>query len=142
VGERYLPIDALADAGATYTLAPSSILRRLGVTPHRKVPVILADGRRLEWELGRAWIRVNGQAEPTLVIFGDESQEPILGAYALEGLRLAVDPVNRRLVEVPGLILKANRSYPSLRRKVLTKIQAECAKENAAWGPADGRGRS
>ena len=104
-GERYLPIDAVADTGATYTLVPAPVLQQLGVAPHRKVPVILADGRRQEWNLGRAWVRVNGQAEPTLVFFGDESWEPILGAYALEGLRLAVDPVNRRLVEVPGLIL-------------------------------------
>jgi len=30
---------------------------------------------------------------------------PILGAYTLEGLRLAVDRVNRQLVEVPGLLV-------------------------------------
>lgn len=104
-GERFLPVEAVADTGATYTLVPNSLLRELGVTPHRKVPVILADGRRGEWDLGRAWVRVNGQAEPSLVIFGDEGQDPILGAYMLEGLRLGVDPVNKRLIEVPGLLL-------------------------------------
>ncbi len=106
-GERFLPVEAVADTGATYTLVPSSLLRELGVAPHRRVPVILGDGRRREWDLGRAWVRVNGQAEPSLLIFGDEGQDPILGAYTLEGLRLAVDPVNRRLIEVPGLLLKA-----------------------------------
>jgi hypothetical protein len=35
-------------------LAPSSLLEQLGVRPHRKIPVILADGRRQEWDLGRA----------------------------------------------------------------------------------------
>ncbi len=30
---------------------------------------------------------------------------PLLGAYALEGLRLAADPVRRRLTPVPGLLL-------------------------------------
>lgn len=29
----------------------------------------------------------------------------LLGAHALEGLRLAADPVGRRLVPVPGLLL-------------------------------------
>jgi clan AA aspartic protease len=104
-GERFAPVDAVADTGATYTVVAASLLRELGVQPHRKVPVILADGRRMEWDLGRAWIRVDGHAEPTLVIFGAESQDAILGAYSLEGLRLAVDPVNRRLTEVPGLLL-------------------------------------
>ena len=69
------------------------------------LPVVLADGRRSEWDLGRAWVRVNGQAEPSLVIYRDDGQDAILGAYTLEGLRLAVDPVNRRLIEVPGLLL-------------------------------------
>ncbi len=104
-GERFLPVEAVADTGATYTLVPSSLLLELGVAPHRRIAVILADGRRREWDLGRAWVRVNGQAEPSLVIFGEEGQDPILGAYTLEGLRLAVDPVNRRLIEVPGLLL-------------------------------------
>ncbi len=104
-GERFLPVEALADTGATYTVVPASLLRQLGVVSHRRVPVILADGNRREWDLGRAWVRVNGQAEPSLVIFGDETQDPILGAYTLTGLRLAVDPVNRRLVDVPGLLL-------------------------------------
>jgi hypothetical protein len=31
---------------------------------------------------------------------------PLLGAYALEGLRLTVDPVGRRLVPVPGLLME------------------------------------
>ncbi len=103
-GARYLPVEALAETGATYTVVPASILRQLGIVSHRRVPVILADGSCREWDLGRAWVRVNGQAEPSLVIFGEEAQDPILGAYTLEGLRLAVDPVNRRLVEVPGLL--------------------------------------
>lgn len=104
-GQKFLPIEAIADTGATYTVVPTSVLQQLGVTPHRKISVVLADGRRSEWDLGRAWVRVNGQAEPSLVIFGADRQDPILGAYTLGGLRLAVDPVNRRLIEVPGLLL-------------------------------------
>ena len=30
--------------------------------------------------------------------------EPILGAFTLEGFGLGVDPVNRRLIRVPGLL--------------------------------------
>jgi hypothetical protein len=37
--------------------------------------------------------------------FGDPAAAPLLGAYALEGLRLAPDPVARRLVPVTGLLM-------------------------------------
>jgi hypothetical protein len=42
----------------------------------------------------------------TLVVFGEAETKPLLGAYALEGLRLAPDPVGRRLVPVPGLLME------------------------------------
>ena len=42
---------------------------------------------------------------PTLVVPVAPGAPILLGAYALEGLRLAADPVARRLVPVPGLLL-------------------------------------
>jgi hypothetical protein len=41
----------------------------------------------------------------TLVVLAEPGNPPLLGAYALEGLRLAADPVARRLVPVSGLLL-------------------------------------
>jgi predicted aspartyl protease len=43
-GLRFEEIDALVDAGATLTSAPTSMLRRLGVTPTRKGAFEFADG--------------------------------------------------------------------------------------------------
>jgi len=48
---------------------------------------------------------VDGRVELTLVVFGDPDSPALLGAYTLEGVRLAADPVGRRLVPVPGLLL-------------------------------------
>jgi hypothetical protein len=48
---------------------------------------------------------VEGKAVITIVIFGDEEAPALLGAYTLEGVRLAPDPVNRRLVSVPGYLV-------------------------------------
>ena len=42
----------------------------------------------------------------TLLVFGEPGALPLLGAYALEGLRLAADPISRRLVAVPGLLME------------------------------------
>jgi predicted aspartyl protease len=48
---------------------------------------------------------VNGQAEIRLVVFGNEGEEPLIGADTLEGLLLSVDPVKHRLVPAPGLLM-------------------------------------
>jgi hypothetical protein len=39
------------------------------------------------------------------VVFGGDSTPVLLGAYTLEGLSLAADPVNRRLVPLTELYL-------------------------------------
>ena len=43
----------------------------------------------------------------TLVVVAEAGSPALLGAYTLEGLRLAADPVGRRLTPVPGLLLAA-----------------------------------
>ncbi len=104
-GQHFEAIEALVDTGATYTSVPAPLLERLAVTPHTRDTFVLADGRRVERDIGRTWVRVDGRLELTLVVFADPGTEPLLGAYTLEGLRLAADPVSRRLVPVPGLLL-------------------------------------
>jgi predicted aspartyl protease len=104
-GERYESVEALVDTGATYTALPADLLRGLGVVPHARAPFVLADGRQVEREIGRTWIRVDAHTELTLVVFGEPGSPALLGAYALEGLRLAADPVGRRLTPVPGLLM-------------------------------------
>lgn len=106
-GQRYEPVEALVDTGATYTTVPAPLLEGLGVVPHVRDAFLLADGRRVDRDIGRTWVRVDGRAELTLVVFGDPGTPALLGAYTLEGLRLAADPVSRRLIPVPGLLLKA-----------------------------------
>jgi clan AA aspartic protease len=105
-GERWETIEALVDTGATYTTVSAALLRRLGVTPHTRDTFVLADGRHVERDIGRSFIRVSGRAEVTLLVFAEADTSPLLGAYALEGLRLTVDPVDHRLVPVPGLLME------------------------------------
>ena len=52
-----------------------------------------------------ARVRYDDVEVTTLVIFGDEGTGALLGAYTLEGLGLAVDPVNRRLIPMTGLLM-------------------------------------
>lgn len=102
---RWEAVDAIVDTGASYTWAPREILRRLGIGPQFRREFATADGRIIERDMAVAMARWNGQVLPTLVVFGDEGSQPLLGAYTLEGFGLAPDPVNRRLISVRGLAL-------------------------------------
>jgi hypothetical protein len=59
--------------------------------------------------MGRTWLKLDGPSEITLVLFGEDDAEPLLGAGRLEEFLLAPDPVRRRLVPVHGLMMSAGR---------------------------------
>ena len=97
-GQQSLEIEALVDTGASYTIVPASLLKDMGVSPMDKIGLVLADGRPVEYDIGEARATIDGRSIPTLVVFGEDSAPALLGAYTLEGLRLAVDPTNGRLI--------------------------------------------
>ena len=97
-GGQSVDLEATVDTEAAYTTVPTGVLRQLGVEPTGRGRFFVADGRRVEMDVGRAWVTIDGESEITLVAFGEEDGPAILGAYALEGLRLAPDLVEQRLV--------------------------------------------
>jgi clan AA aspartic protease len=105
VGQRFESVDALVDTGATYSVIPAAMLRSLAIESIERGSFELADGTLREFELGETRVRVHGTEVNTVVVFGDENTEPLLGAYTLERLRLAVDPVRQRLISVPGRLM-------------------------------------
>ena len=100
-GEQSLQLDAMVDIGSSYTIVPAGLLRKLGVVPTEKVRLVLADGRRVTCDIGEARATISGRSIPTLVVFGEDGADPLIEAYTLEGLRLAVDPANLALVPSP-----------------------------------------
>ena len=97
-GQHSLDIEATVDTGAFYTSLPARLLRELGVETIGSRKFLIADGRQVEMEYGRAWVTIDGESEVTIVVFGEENAPPLLGAYTLEGLALAVDPSSQRLI--------------------------------------------
>ena len=97
-GQQVREVEATVDTGAAYTTLPASLLTELGIEPIDKRTFLLADGRRVDMEYGRAWATINGNSEVTIVVFGEEEAPALLGAYTQEGLALAVDPTSQRLV--------------------------------------------
>jgi clan AA aspartic protease len=104
-GQRFEAVEALVDTGATYTLVPRSLLQRLGVTPEERWPFTLADGRTVEYDVAQVQVRLDGRRRYTVVVFGDDGVQCLLGVVTLEEFRLGVDPVSRRLIPVPGLLM-------------------------------------
>lgn len=126
-GQRFETIEALVDTGATFTTVPAPLLDRLGVAAHTRETFVLADGRHVERDIGRTWLRANGRLELTLVVVGDPEGPALLGAYTLEGLRLAADPVGRRLVPVPALLLVATGAATTNQRQRGRRAQASAS---------------
>jgi len=98
-------VNFLIDSGAVYSLAPAPLLKRLGIRPHREVEFALADGTRITRKVGDAYFEYRGQGGAAPVIFGEEGDEPLLGATTLESLGLVLDPFKRRLIPMRMLLV-------------------------------------
>ena len=103
---QFVEVEALVDTGATHTVLPRDMLLTLGVEAMERVAFQLADEREVEYEVGEARIRLDGRERTALVVFGLEGAKALLGATTLELFNMAVDPVRRRLIPVPGLLKK------------------------------------
>ena len=106
--ERLETVDALVDTGASYSLFPRRMLERLGIATLERHGFELADRSVVEYDVGEAQLRVNGRERTTSVMFGEDDDEPLLGANALQEFLLLVDPVAEELVSRTGR-LKLNR---------------------------------
>lgn len=123
LGQRWQAVEALVDTGASYTWVPAGTLAKLGVRPQFRREFITADNRVIERDMAVTMARWDGQALPTLVVFGEDGSLPLLGAYTLEGFGLAPEAVNRRLIRVRGLAVRAEqgRVMPGARLETRAK---------------------
>jgi predicted aspartyl protease len=93
-------LEAWVDTGSLYSWIPADVLERLGVRRRDTRKFTLANGKDVDLPIGHVWITVEDRTAPTIVVFGEERSQTLLGAYALEGLSFAADPVNERLVPI------------------------------------------
>lgn len=103
---RALP-DTLVDTGGEYTWVPRAVLEALGVAAQRQQGFIVADGRRIDRDIGCALVRAGGSEAPDLVVFAEPGDMVLLGAHSLEGLNVKVDPVRKELVPAGPVIAAA-----------------------------------
>jgi len=98
-------VECLVDSGAHYSAIPRKTLKRLGIRPDTKESFILADGSRIERELGTAYFEFRGRVGSSMVIFVEEGDATLLGILTLEALGLMLDPLKRELRQLPLLLM-------------------------------------
>lgn len=97
-------VEFLIDSGAIYSVVPAPILERLGIKPVTEQEFRLADGSKIVRRKGIALFKYGDKIGGAEVIFGEESDSVLLGAFTLEALGLALDPLKRELRPIPMVI--------------------------------------
>ena len=102
-------VNFLIDSGAVYSLVPGKILDQLDIEPYKEMTFSLADGTTLKRKVCSAYFEFEGEGGPAPVIYGEEGDEPLLGATTLESLGLVLNPFTRSLH--PMRMLMANLKH-------------------------------
>ena len=84
----------LVDTGSIYSWLRAETLRSLGVKPRARRVFNTIEGKSIEIEVGDAFVEYDGEAAPTVIVFGLSENAEVLGLHALESLGLEVDPVS------------------------------------------------
>lgn len=96
----------LVDTGATDTVVPAAELEKLGIAREDRQAYELADGTVVSYDVGYAFVRINGKKVAANLIFGAEGCEPLLGVTVLESAGFIVDPMRQILKKVEAIPLK------------------------------------
>lgn len=90
----------MVDTGSDATWIPRDLLERIDVKPEKRQPYRMANGQYIYRDVGFAIIRVGQRETADDVVFAEKGDYVLLGARALEGLLLWVDPRNKKLIEI------------------------------------------
>jgi clan AA aspartic protease len=97
-------LEFLVDSGAIYSVVPTPILERLKIRPLVDQEFRLADGTKIVRKKGIALFKYKDKIGGADVIFGEEGDTTLLGAFTLEALGLALDPLKRELKPLPMIL--------------------------------------
>jgi clan AA aspartic protease len=100
-------LEFLVDSGAIYSVVPAAVLERLGIVPLTEEQFRLANGTKIVRRKGTAVFRYGDRIGGADVIFGEEGDHTLLGAFTLEALGLVLDPFKRELRQLPMILAAA-----------------------------------
>jgi predicted aspartyl protease len=90
----------MVDTGSEATWIPRKLLKQIDVKPEKRQPFQMANGQWVYRDIGYAIVRVGQRETVDEVVFAEKGDYVLLGARALEGLLLWVDPKNKKLIEI------------------------------------------
>lgn len=96
--ERREPLKHPVDTGSAYTWISAGFLQALDIQPAERRRVLAIEGKTVERPAAEVLMTLEGRTLHTVSLLGEDIDLEVLGAYALKGFGLAVDPVQRRLV--------------------------------------------
>ena len=102
-GHKLMTRRLLVDSGATYSVIPAKDLKKLGVQPDSKQQFTLTNGQIITKPIGEARFIWKGHARTAPVVFGEDDVY-LLGVTTLEAMGLVLDPLNRKLLNLPMLM--------------------------------------
>lgn len=120
----------MVDTGSEYNWIPRGLLTRLGITPERVDRFETADGRILERDVGFAMLYAGGRSSPTIVVFAEEGDMVLLGAFGLGGAEPPSRPRSSRV--------RIRRSDSSRRRARRRRGEREVRRAGQRTRPARG----
>ena len=97
-------VEFLIDSGAIYSVVPSDVLKKLGIQPLVEQEFRLANGTKITRQKGVALFKYGDRVGGADVIFGEEGDSILLGAFTLEALGLSLDPLRRELRPLPMIL--------------------------------------
>ena len=110
--EKTKELEVVVDTGATYPVVPRPLAEELGLRVVETRTFTLANGVEVARRLAWAGLTFDRRSSPSLVVLGEEGDVPILGAFALEGLGLEVDPVAKMLRPAHQFLLTSSSPEP------------------------------
>lgn len=101
---KKVTLNFLVDSGATYSVVPRAVLKKLGIRPESTESFFLANGEEITREIGNVLFEYRGRVRASPVIFGEEGDSNLLGIVTLEALGFVLDPLRRELRPLPMML--------------------------------------
>jgi predicted aspartyl protease len=105
VPDKAEEVVAMVDTGAAFSWIHRERLERMGLVGLRRMGFRAIDGSIIERDTAAVWVGSDDFTGPDTVVVAERNDMEVIGAHTIEGLGLAADPVQKRLVPTVGLAL-------------------------------------
>lgn len=90
--------EVCVDTGAAFSWVSRSKLEAMGVKPLRQTQFRTIEGHIVERPFAAVFVGFDRFMSSDMVVMAEETDSEVMGAHSIEGLGLAADPVQHRLV--------------------------------------------